>query len=189
MPSQDSNPSSPASSGPSSQPEATPTPQEAAKSTESPSGDASVSHKSHINIDVELNERRIPTKIRWQADEDTPVQVHDTKALLLATWDEKKVQALRLELWTPALQTDEMKRFYIDLLGGMSQGILQSTGDAFMSQRIEHLCKELAVYHQNELEQQAKASQPPADASQNPNQPPADASQNPNQPPNQAQQG
>ena len=47
--------------------------------------------------------------------------------------DEKKNNTLRIDLWTKEMKTDEMKRFYIDCLGGLSQSILNSTGDEYMS--------------------------------------------------------
>jgi gliding motility-associated protein GldC len=42
----------------------------------------------------------------------------------------------------------EMKRFYIDILGGMAQTILNSTGDEYMSEEIKELCDRL-VKHVN----------------------------------------
>lgn len=43
----------------------------------------------------------------------------------------------------------EMKRFYIDIIGGMAQTILNSTGDEYMSEEMKDLCDRM-VKHLNE---------------------------------------
>jgi hypothetical protein len=40
---------------------------------------------------------------------------------------------------------NEMKRFYIDCLGGLAQSVLTATGDEKMSGEINSLCERLAV--------------------------------------------
>ena len=41
---------------------------------------------------------------------------------------------------------DDMKRFYIDCIGGFSQSILNSTGDEFMASETNALAEKLAEY-------------------------------------------
>ena len=45
---------------------------------------------------------------------------------------------------------DEMKRFYIDCLGGLAQSVLSSTGDEFMSQQMNDLCEKLVEHVKKE---------------------------------------
>ena len=47
------------------------------------------------------------------------------------------------------MKTDEMKRFYIDCLGGLSQSILSSTGDEYMSKETNKLCEKLIEHIKN----------------------------------------
>jgi len=42
------------------------------------------------------------------------------------------------------MPVDEMKRFYIDCIGGLSQSVLNSTGDEFMAKEMAALCERLA---------------------------------------------
>ena len=44
------------------------------------------------------------------------------------------------------MPVDEMKRFYIDCLGGISQTLLNATGDEFMSTEINTLCDKLVAH-------------------------------------------
>lgn len=110
--------------------------------------------KAHIDIRVELDEKRIPTRILWQSDEGPDPAMRETKALHLSCWDESQQQTLRLELWTQDLRIKEMKRFYIDMLGGMSQGILNATGDEYMSKCLHEVCEKLAAHYKKELSKQ-----------------------------------
>ena len=61
----------------------------------------------------------------------------------------KKKNTLRIDLWTKEMKTDEMKRFYIGCLGGLSQSILSSTGDEYMSKETNKLCDKLIEHIKN----------------------------------------
>lgn len=50
------------------------------------------------------------------------------------------------------MTTDDMKKFYIDCLGGLSQSILNSTGDEFMSKETNNLCEKLIEHIKNKSE-------------------------------------
>ena len=47
------------------------------------------------------------------------------------------------------MTTDNMKKFYIDCLGGLGQSILNSTGDEYMSKETSKLCDNLIDYLKN----------------------------------------
>ena len=47
------------------------------------------------------------------------------------------------------MNTDDMKKFYVDCIGGLSQSILNSTGDEFMSKETNILCEKLIDYLKN----------------------------------------
>ena len=85
--------------------------------------------KSEIKFIVTLDKENIPEKIEWMAEDSINNGLSDTKSISLSLWDEKKNNTLRIDLWTKEMKTDEMKRFYVDCLGGLSQSILSSTGD------------------------------------------------------------
>ena len=59
---------------------------------------------------------------------------------------------MRIDLWTKEMPVDDMKRFYIDCLGGMAQSILNSTGDEFMSTELNALCDKFVKHLQQELD-------------------------------------
>ena len=88
----------------------------------------------------------MPEKILWEAtDKETP-GAEETKSISLSLWDPNQKNTMRIDLWTKDMPIDEMKRFYIDCLGGLAQSVLNSTGDEFMAQETHALTEKLAEY-------------------------------------------
>lgn len=105
--------------------------------------------KSEIKFQVELDEKSLPKSIAWDASDKEGEGLESTKSISLNVWDNLNHSTLRIDLWTEEMSVVEMKRFYIDILGGMAQTILNSTGDEYMSEEIKELCDRL-VKHVNE---------------------------------------
>ena len=105
--------------------------------------------KSEINFSVDLDINNVPQKIKWNASDKPDAAPSETKSISISLWDEAQKNTLRIDLWTHDMPVNEMKRFYIDILGGMAQTILNSTGDEYFSEEIKELCDRL-VKHVNE---------------------------------------
>lgn len=108
--------------------------------------------KSDINFTVELDEERVPEKIRWDATEKPAEVGNETSAINISIWDPEVKNTMRIDLWTKEMPVDEMKKFYIDCLGGMAQSLLNSTGDEFMSGEMNALCDKLVEHLRQENE-------------------------------------
>ncbi|MDH5608031.1 MAG: gliding motility protein GldC [Cyclobacteriaceae bacterium] len=108
--------------------------------------------ETKITFNVTLDDENIPEKIQWDADDKGMEGLLDTKSISVALWDDQKKNTLRIDLWTKDMTIDEMKRFYIDCLGGISQTLLSSTGDEFMSAEINSLCDRLVTHVKSELQ-------------------------------------
>jgi gliding motility-associated protein GldC len=104
---------------------------------------------SEIRFSIELDEKSLPKKIQWDASDKEEDGAESTKSISLNVWDNLNQSTLRIDLWTEDMSVVEMKRFYIDILGGMGQTILNSTGDEYISEEIKALCEKL-VTHVNE---------------------------------------
>ncbi len=107
--------------------------------------------KSEINISVELDEQNIPEKIIWDADEKEQEGPSETKSMSLSLWDEKTKNTLRIDLWAKDMPVEDMKRFYIDCIGGMAQSVLNSTGDEYMSSELNAVCDKFVEHLKNEM--------------------------------------
>lgn len=102
--------------------------------------------KSEIKIIVSLDERRVPEKIFWDADDKQRSGLQETKSMSLSVWDHELKNTMRIDLWTKDMPVEEMKQFYINCLGGLSQSILSATGDEYMSNKLNELCEDFASH-------------------------------------------
>ena len=102
--------------------------------------------ESTINFKITLDQDNVPEKIMWEASDKEPEGFQEAKSISLNLWDHLQKNTLRIDLWTKDMPIDEMKRFYIDCLGGLAQNILNATGDEFMAQETNALAEKLVEY-------------------------------------------
>lgn len=107
-------------------------------------------NKSKILFEIELDKDNIPEKIVWEADQKDTPGASETNAISIALWDQSQKNTLRIDLWNKQMAVDEMKRFYVDCLGGMAQSILNSTGDEYMSKEFDALCVKMIEHIKKE---------------------------------------
>ena len=104
--------------------------------------------KSVISFEIELDDKNLPEKIKWNAS-DSQSKNNITKAIAVSLWDPNKNNTLKIDLWTKDMRVDEMDKFMIDTLGGLSQTMLNATGDTFVAESIDALCDKLVEHIKN----------------------------------------
>ena len=104
--------------------------------------------KSTIQFLVELDANNFPEKILWDATDKPEPGFSETNSISVALWDHQQMNTLRIDLWTRAMPVEEMKRFYVDCLGGLAQSALSSTGDEYISNEMNSLCEKLVKHLQ-----------------------------------------
>lgn len=111
---------------------------------------------SEIKFKINLDDKNLPKTIQWDASDKEGEGIEDTKSISLNVWDNLNHSTLRIDLWTDEMSVVEMKRFYIDILGGMAQTILNATGDEYISEEIKELCDKLVKHINEENKKSAK---------------------------------
>ncbi|MEJ2113037.1 MAG: gliding motility protein GldC [Flavobacteriaceae bacterium] len=96
-------------------------------------------HKSTIELNVELDENRVPEKLFWTA-QDGGITNEEAKAMLLSVWDSKSQETLRIDLWTKDMPVDEMKQFFHQTLVAMSDTFHKATQDEKMTATMKDFC-------------------------------------------------
>lgn len=104
--------------------------------------------KSKIEFTIELDAQNIPEKIQWDATDKPDDGISETKAISIALWDQSQKNTMRIDLWTKEMPVDEMKRFYIDCIGGLAQSALTATGDEYLASEMNALCEKLVKHVQ-----------------------------------------
>ena len=83
---------------------------------------------SEINIEVVLDENKIPQSINWKASESSAEEKQKAKAVFLAFWDGVEKSAMRIDLWTNDMMVDEMADFYYQVFMTMADTFQRATG-------------------------------------------------------------
>jgi gliding motility-associated protein GldC len=94
---------------------------------------------SKIELNVELDENRVPEKLHWSA-QDGGVANKEAKAVMLSVWDSKAQETLKIDLWTKDMPVDEMKLFFHQTLVTMSDTFLRATQDEKMTATMKDFC-------------------------------------------------
>lgn len=95
--------------------------------------------KSNININVTLDENRVPEELHWSA-EDGGVENEEAKAMLLSMWDANQKETLRIDLWTKDMPLDDMKVFFHQTLVALSDTFNRATQDQKMTDTMKDFC-------------------------------------------------
>ncbi len=99
---------------------------------------------SEINFKIETDNNNIPEKISWKATDGPSEAYMETKSISVSIWDPVQNNTMRIDLWTKDMAVYDMKRFCVEMLDGMADGIQNATGDEFMAKEIRAVCSKLA---------------------------------------------
>ena len=97
--------------------------------------------QSQITIDVELDDNKVPERMKWRSSEDQDAV--DTKALFLSCWDEKQ-GTMKIDLWTKEMKVDEMKYFVHQTILSMADSFERATGERAMALTMKDFCEYFA---------------------------------------------
>lgn len=100
--------------------------------------------KTQITIDVELDDNHVPEKMTWNA-QDGGIEAQPTKATMISVWDDKTMEALRIDLWTKDMPLDQMKMFIHQILVSLGQTYGRASGEEDVAAWMEEMAEEFAV--------------------------------------------
>lgn len=93
--------------------------------------------ESNININVLLDAEKVPQQIKWSASQSSADSAQIAKAMILAFWDSADKSALRIDLWTKDMMTDEMADFYFQVFMTMADTFQRATRHADIADEIK----------------------------------------------------
>ena len=111
--------------------------------------------RSSIQIDVTLDEQRVPEQITWNASDTTADAARKAKAMMLAFWDGGDKTAMRIDLWTKEMMVDEMADFFYQTFMTMAETYQRATQDAELVGDMKKFAKD---FYNKFREQQLKAN-------------------------------
>lgn len=96
--------------------------------------------QSEIKFTVTLDDNKMPAKIDWSAS-DTKTE-STSKAVMIALWDTKEKNTLRIDLWTKDMMVDEMKQFYHQNMLSMADSFERATGEVEAAKAMRNFAQE-----------------------------------------------
>mgnify|MGYP001451119056 CR=1 FL=1 len=108
--------------------------------------------KSEIKFIVGLDEKNIPEKIEWVAEDSLSQDLKETKSISLSLWDEEKKNTLRIDLWTKEMPVNEMNNFFYQSILTMGESIYRATEN----EKVKNAMKKISNILENELKIEVK---------------------------------
>lgn len=105
---------------------------------------------SKIEIQVSLNEQKIPEKIQWKTSDGLQNNDYqEVKSFLLSMFDKTNKDTLKIDLWTTEMQVVEMDRFMFQTLRSLGDTYFKATGNAVLASDfqkfVEYFGKETGI--------------------------------------------
>ena len=97
--------------------------------------------KSEIKVSITLDEKKHPSKIEWQAEDDLKHDIHESKAMLLAFFEKESLETVRIDLWTDEMQVNEMDRFFFQTLKGLCDTYYKSTNNEKLAAQMQNFTR------------------------------------------------
>lgn len=99
-------------------------------------------HKSTITIDVQMDEKRVPSAINWMASDTGIDKAQLAKAMMISLWDGAEKAALRIDLWTKDMMVDEMADFFYQTMMTMADTYGRATQYADQVEEMKKFAKD-----------------------------------------------
>lgn len=82
---------------------------------------------STIQIQVGLDDNKVPETIEWSATDNKEDRMIKAKAMMVSFWDHAEKAALRIDLWTKDMMVDEMADFFFQTMMTMADTYARAT--------------------------------------------------------------
>lgn len=96
---------------------------------------------SEINFKITVDDNFLPVDIKWEAKEAG--EASDSKSVMIALWDAKENNTLRIDLWTKEMSVDEMKKFYIQNIMTLTDTYIRATSDETTANEVKALISDV----------------------------------------------
>jgi gliding motility-associated protein GldC len=96
---------------------------------------------TEITFKVTVDENNLPQKITWEAP--GAGETSQCKSLMVALWDEKENNTLRIDLWTKDMMIEEMKKFFHQNVVTLTDTYIKATGDDATGKKVKKFFSEV----------------------------------------------
>ena len=96
---------------------------------------------TEITFKVTVDENNLPHSIKWSAPDSG--ESSECSSVMIALWDTKENNTLRIDLWTKDMMIDEMKKFFHQNVMTLTDTYVRATGDDATGKKVKELFSEI----------------------------------------------
>jgi gliding motility-associated protein GldC len=103
-----------------------------------------MSKKSEIKFLIELDDKKMPEKIEWQADDADFKGMKEAKTMMLSLWDKSEKVTLGIDLWTNDMLVDDMNLHFYQMILKLGDTYLKATSNPETAKMFDDFASEFA---------------------------------------------
>ncbi len=96
---------------------------------------------SEINFKITVDENHLPVNISWEAKDAG--ECSECKSVMIALWDVKENNTMRIDLWTKEMSIDEMKKFFHQNVMTLTDTYAKATNDEATAKEVKEFFSEI----------------------------------------------
>ena len=103
-----------------------------------------MSKTSNINFKIQLDEKKMPEKIEWQADDADFAGMKEAKTMMLSLWDKEDKVTLGIDLWTNDMLVDDMNLHFYQMILKLGDTYRKSTSNPETAKMFDDFASQFA---------------------------------------------
>ena len=104
-----------------------------------------MSKLSKINFYIELDDKKMPEKIEWDATDAGFEGKKMSNTLMISLWDKDEKSTLAIDLWTKEMLVDDMNIHFYQIFTKMADTYRRATQNNEAAQMIENFARQFAT--------------------------------------------
>lgn len=92
--------------------------------------------QSQINLFITLDEKKMPEKIEWEANDAQFSGLKESKTMMLSLWDKKENVTFSIDLWTKEMTVNDMQIHFYQMLIKMADTFQRATNNSEAAEMI-----------------------------------------------------
>ena len=103
-----------------------------------------MNRKSEIKLTIELDDKKMPVKIEWQADDADFTGTKEAKTMMLSLWDKEDKVTLGIDLWTKDMLVNDMNLHFYQMILKLGDTYRKAASDTETAKMFDSFASEFA---------------------------------------------
>jgi len=104
-----------------------------------------MNRESQIKLFVTIDEKKLPVKIEWEADDAGFPGKKESRTLMLSLWDKNEKMTYSIDLWTKDMTIEDMQIHFHQMLLKMADTFDRSTNNPEAANMIKNFSQDFAL--------------------------------------------